>query len=115
LGVTAGRIPGLTGVWVGDLKIAAIGVRISRWVTTHGLAFNVATDLRPYDHIVPCGIRHRGVTSLSRVLEREVAVREVRDVLARELAEVLDRDAVCRTAPPPSLSWNAPAAREVLS
>jgi lipoyl(octanoyl) transferase len=96
-GVLAGRIPGLTGVWIGDLKIAAIGVRISRWVTTHGFAFNVDTDLDFFRVIVPCGIADRGVTSLSRVLGREVTVHEVRPVLARRFAEVFERRIVEET------------------
>jgi lipoyl(octanoyl) transferase len=91
LGVLAGRIPGLTGVWIGDLKIAAIGVRISRWVTTHGFALNVATDLDFFRVIVPCGIADRGVTSLARVLRREVTVDEVLPVVERRIAEVFGR------------------------
>jgi len=75
-GVVAGRIPGLTGVWVGDGKVAAIGVRISRWVTSHGFALNVGTDLDYFGLIVPCGISDRGVTSLSRLLGRAVPVIE---------------------------------------
>jgi len=66
-GVETGRVPGLTGVWAGGEKLAAIGVRISRWVTSHGFAFNVTTDLRDFDLIVPCGIADRGVTSLERL------------------------------------------------
>jgi len=76
-GVTAGRIPGLTGVWVGDDKVAAIGVRVSRWITSHGFALNVCTDLDYFGLIVPCGIADHGVTSLSRLLGRPTAVDEV--------------------------------------
>jgi lipoyl(octanoyl) transferase len=76
-GIAAGRQPGLTGVWVGDEKLAAIGVRIARWVTSHGFALNVATDLRHFDLIVPCGIRDKGVTSLERLLGRPVPMDEV--------------------------------------
>jgi lipoyl(octanoyl) transferase len=90
-GVGAGRIPGLTGVWIGDLKIAAIGVRIARWVTTHGFAFNVANDLDGFRVIVPCGISDRGVTSLSRVLDREVTLDEVKPPLVRRFGEVFGR------------------------
>lgn len=67
-GIDAGRIEGLTGVWVRDEKLAAIGVRIARWITSHGFALNVTTDLDHFALIVPCGIADRGVTSLSRLL-----------------------------------------------
>ena len=64
-GIHAGRVPGLTGVWVGDEKLAAIGVRIQRWVTSHGFALNHTTDLSHFNLIVPCGISDKGVTSLA--------------------------------------------------
>ena len=67
-GITANRIEGLTGVWVGDEKIAAQGVRISRWVTMHGFALNVNPDLSFYDGIIPCGIFDHGVTSMEQLL-----------------------------------------------
>ena len=67
-GIEAGRVEGLTGVWVGDEKLAAIGVRIARWITSHGFALNVTTNLDHFDLIVPCGIADRGVTSLARLL-----------------------------------------------
>jgi len=67
LRVAAERKPGYTGVWVGDEKIGAIGVKVSRWVTTHGFALNVTCDLDWFGHIVPCGLRGKGVTSLERV------------------------------------------------
>lgn len=78
-GVAAGRVPGLTGVWVGDAKVAAIGIRISRGVSLHGFALNVTTDPAEFDLIVPCGIRDRGVTSLSRLTEEPVTVDSVAD------------------------------------
>jgi len=76
-GVTAARVPGLTGIWVGNDKLAAIGVRISRWITSHGFAFNVSTNLSHFDLIVPCGIQGRGVTSLEQLLGRPVPMAEV--------------------------------------
>jgi len=90
-GVAASRVAGLTGTWVGDEKIGAIGVRISRWVTSHGFALNVATDLSPFDLIVPCGIEGRGVTSLERLLGRSVPLAEVMDRLAGHVAAVFER------------------------
>jgi len=84
----AGRVPGLTGVWVEDRKLAAIGVRIARWVTSHGFALNVATDLAYFNLIVPCGIADRGVTSLEALLGRVVDRREVEDRVVRHFGEV---------------------------
>ncbi|MFQ5719596.1 MAG: lipoyl(octanoyl) transferase LipB [Acidobacteriota bacterium] len=90
-GVDATRVEGLTGIWVGREKLAAIGVRISRWVTSHGFAFNVSTDLSYFDLIVPCGITNRGVTSLARLLGRETPLPDVAAGLARHFGEVYDR------------------------
>jgi lipoyl(octanoyl) transferase len=91
--VTAGRVLGLTGVWVGDAKIGAIGVRIARWVTSHGFALNVATDLEPFGLIVPCGIRGRGVTSLERLVGTGLAMATVMDRIAQHFADVFSRPA----------------------
>jgi lipoyl(octanoyl) transferase len=90
-GIDAERVAGLTGCWVGRDKIGAIGVRISRWVTSHGFAFNVVNDLAPYSLIVPCGIPDRGVTSLERLLGRSVSLADTQEGLARHFAEVFDR------------------------
>ncbi len=87
-GITASRIPGLTGIWVEDSKLAAIGVRISRWVTSHGFALNVSTDLSNFGLIVPCGISDKGVTSMERLLGRPVPMDEVADSVVRRFALV---------------------------
>lgn len=92
-GIEAARVEGLTGVWVGREKLAAIGVRIARWVTSHGFALNVATDLNYFDLIVPCGIADRGVTSLARLLGRAVDRREVEDHIVAHFCRVFDRAA----------------------
>ena len=90
-GVAASRVPGMTGAWVGQEKIGAIGVRIARWVTSHGFAFNVSADLAPFGLIVPCGLRGRGVTSLERLLGRTVGADGVMDRLAFHTASVFAR------------------------
>ena len=79
--VTAERKDGLTGVWVGDEKIAALGVRVTRWITMHGFALNVSPDLTYYRGIIPCGIFEYGVTSMAKQLTIEVAVDSVKQVL----------------------------------
>lgn len=95
-GVAGERVAGMTGTWVGERKIGAIGVRIARWVTSHGFALNVANDLSPFDLVVPCGIKGRGVTSLSRELKREVSVDAVQRRVAFHVAEVFDLEIVTR-------------------
>jgi lipoyl(octanoyl) transferase len=91
-GVAAGRIAGLTGTWVGGEKIGAIGVRISRWITSHGFAFNVNTNLADFQLIVPCGIADHGVTSLERASGRSVAIADVEDRVVSRFADVFDAE-----------------------
>jgi lipoyl(octanoyl) transferase len=98
-GVRASRVPGLTGAWVGADKVAAIGVRISRWITSHGFALNVSTDLSHFDLIVPCGIRGCGVTSLARVLSRTVSMHEAAEAVAGHFGEVFDFARATSVAP----------------
>ena len=90
-GFQAGRIEGLTGAWVGAEKIGAIGVRIQRWITSHGIAYNVATNLDYFRLIVPCGITDRGVTSLERLTGRAISVADVEDRVVRHFAAVFSR------------------------
>ena len=95
-GIKAGRIDGLTGVWLDfneplkARKICAFGIRASRWVTMHGFAFNVNTDLAYFENIVPCGITDKGVTSLAKELGHEVDINEVKARLKIELANLFD-------------------------
>ena len=96
-GLTAGRKPGLTGIWIGDLKIGAIGVRVARWITTHGFALNVNTDLKYFEFIIPCGIREHGVTSMQKELNREIPVKAVHDSLSRHFEEIFERKLTGRT------------------
>ena len=79
--IEAGRRSGLTGVWVGEEKIAALGVRLSRWVSMHGFALNINTDLDFFDGIIPCGIFEYDVTSMARVLGKEIDMVEVEETL----------------------------------
>jgi lipoyl(octanoyl) transferase len=93
-GVNAGRIPGLTGVWINHdnggsaKKICALGVKTSRWVTMHGFALNVNTDLNYFSHIVPCGINDKEVTSLQKELGSEVDLKEVEEILKDKIAGI---------------------------
>jgi lipoyl(octanoyl) transferase len=100
-GINATRVPGKTGLWFGrpgsEQKLAAIGVHISRWVTSHGFAYNVATDLRYFELIVPCGIADRKATSLEKLLGRNVSLGEIKPLLAKHLGEVFGL--TIRTAP----------------
>jgi lipoyl(octanoyl) transferase len=89
-GLKAGRIPGLTGVWVDGTKVAAIGIAIRRWITYHGLALNVSPEMSHYDHIVPCGIADRPVSSMAQLTGREIPLAEVETHFVSTFADAFD-------------------------
>ena len=99
-GIEAGRIDGLTGVWVDHLeqknprKICAMGVKSSRWVTMHGFAFNVNTDISYFGHIIPCGIDDKAVTSLHLELGRPVEMQEVKGLVKQHLIELFEMESI---------------------
>ena len=99
-GIQAGRTPGETGVWIDGMikgkerKICAMGVRCSRWITMHGFALNVNTDLGYFNHIIPCGIQHKKVTSIKEELGREVDVNEVKEKLKRNFGIVFNAEII---------------------
>jgi lipoyl(octanoyl) transferase len=98
--LAAGRVAGRNGTWIGARKVGAVGVRISRWITMHGFALNVNTDLAQFDAIVPCGIADAGVTSLSRELGRELSLRDVETRAAGHLAALLGAELVWHEGAP---------------
>jgi lipoyl(octanoyl) transferase len=91
-GVEAVRLPGAAGVWVGNDKLVAMGVHLSRWVTSHGFALNVNTDLHYFEWIVPCGLREKGVTSLARLLGRPVEMEAVTERVVEHFGAVFGLD-----------------------
>jgi lipoate-protein ligase B len=98
-GIAGERMEGYTGVWVGNEKVAAIGVAIKRWITYHGFAFNICPDMSHFQMITPCGITDKGVTSLERLLGYLVDMNEIIDRTASAFAEVLDVDCIEVDAP----------------
>lgn len=94
LGIAAGRVQGRPGVWVGTAKVAAIGVRVARGVTSHGFALNVSPDLSYFAHIVPCGLADAAVTSIERLLGWPVPLREVEDLVIDSLGRVFGLEMV---------------------
>ena len=90
-GIRAGRQAGMTGAWVGDRKIGAIGVRVEKWVTSHGFALNATTDLAGFDLIIPCGLRGKGVTSIARETGRDVDLDDLRRSVAAIFGTVFGR------------------------
>lgn len=105
-GIESGRIPGLTGVWldVDDMskarKICAMGVRCSRWVTMHGFAFNVNTDLNYFNNIIPCGIDDKAVTSMEKELGKKLDFEEVKSILKNEIAILFEMQFVSNEKEP---------------
>lgn len=96
-GIKAGRIDGLTGVWINDgnpRKLCAMGVKSSRWVTMHGLALNVNTDLNYFGNIVPCGIDDKAVSSIQKELNREIDMNEASEKLKRHLSELFEMELI---------------------
>ncbi|MEZ4922377.1 MAG: lipoyl(octanoyl) transferase LipB [Crocinitomicaceae bacterium] len=96
-GIKAGRVEGLTGVWLdggtpNERKICAMGVKSSRWVTMHGIALNVNTDLTYFNHIVPCGIVDKSVTSVEKELNSKVDIQKVQKALQENMANIFDFD-----------------------
>jgi lipoyl(octanoyl) transferase len=91
-GLETGRVEGLTGVWIEDRKIAAIGIKVSRWVTMHGFAFNINTDLNLFNGIIPCGITDKKVTSLQNELNKKIDIQEVKEKLVDKFKKAFDYD-----------------------
>lgn len=87
-GLEGRRIEGLTGVWLGEEKVGALGVRVRRWITTHGFALNVGCDLRWFDTVVPCGLLARRVTSMERALGRPVDIEQAKESCAARFREI---------------------------
>ncbi len=96
-GIRGNQDPAYTGVWVGDEKLASIGIRVGRWVTMHGAAINVSTDLSYFDGIVACGIFHRGLTSISALLRRPVTVAEAAERFIPAFCSVFQNEPEERT------------------
>lgn len=88
--IDAVRIKGLTGVWVNDEKICAMGLRCSRWVTMHGFALNVNTDLTYFNHIIPCGINDKNVTSLEKLIGQKIDPEEVKNIILEKFTEIFN-------------------------
>ncbi len=91
-GLTAERNTKYTGVWIEDRKIGAIGIKVSRWITMHGFAFNINTDLSLYNGIIPCGINDKGVTSLKKELRREIDIKEVKTKILNHTLKIFEYD-----------------------
>lgn len=94
-GLKAGRIEHLTGVWIDERKIAAIGIKVSRWITMHGFAFNINTDLKLFNGIIPCGITDKAVTSLNKELSiNEISISIIKDKVIKHFKNIFNYDTV---------------------
>ena len=93
-GIEASSDEEFTGVWVGGQKICAIGIKVSRWITMHGLALNVNNDLSYFDKIIPCGIFHKGVTSLSKILNKKIEMNEIISKILNSFKNVFEIEGV---------------------
>ncbi|MGA7837172.1 MAG: lipoyl(octanoyl) transferase LipB [Ignavibacteriaceae bacterium] len=89
-GVKGTRNPKYTGVWIEDRKIAAIGIKVSRWITMHGFAFNINTDLDLFNGIIPCGISDKEVTSLSKEINKDISISEVKEKLVNNFKSIFE-------------------------
>ncbi len=96
-GLETGRKEEYTGVWIEERKIAAIGIKVSRWITMHGFAFNINTNLDFFNGIIPCGIKDKEVTSLQREFKRIFEISEVKSLLLKHFAEIFRYDVIQRT------------------
>lgn len=111
-GIAAGRVAGRAGVWIGSDKIAAIGVRLARGVTTHGFALNVDPDLAYFGGIIPCGLTDAGVTSMARLLDQPVAMSDVKRTVADHFSRVFDLEIIAGGLPAAPSGATAVAAVE---
>lgn len=93
-GLESGRREGFTGVWLEDRKICAIGIKVSRWITMHGFAFNINTDLNFFDGIIPCGIKDKEVTSLEKELGTRVELNEIKEKIINNFVDIFEYDEV---------------------
>ncbi|MEO8231758.1 MAG: lipoyl(octanoyl) transferase LipB [Ignavibacteriota bacterium] len=93
-GLNGIRVDRYTGVWIEDRKICAIGIKVSRWITMHGFAFNVNTDLKLFNGIIPCGITDKAVTSLNSELKLEMKITEVKEKIIRHFLEIFKYDQI---------------------
>jgi len=93
-GLNGGRVEKYTGVWINDRKICAIGIKVSRWITMHGFAFNINTDLKLFNGIIPCGITDKDVTSLNRELKTEIPLNDVKEKIIHHFSNIFNYDLI---------------------